>query len=162
MKIKDNCKGCGQEFEHKHWDNKQYCSKECYYNKDKVKANCESCGKEVLKSASISKRNTGNYCSRECYDSRRKKDLKRLKRSTKYYDDLLSNSSCACGVSEKYLLQIHHMDGNHNNNDESNIEVVCANCHIKRHLKRNENGEIVHHPSSLTTDDILEEIYILI
>ena len=26
-------------------------------------------------------------------------------------------------------MDIDHIDGNHNNNDKSNLQVLCANCH---------------------------------
>ena len=31
---------------------------------------------------------------------------------------------------------VHHVDGNRDNNVTNNLEVVCHNCHIKRHLKK--------------------------
>jgi 5-methylcytosine-specific restriction endonuclease McrA len=40
-----------------------------------------------------------------------------------------------CGFSginpytSKTILQIHHIDGNCLNNDESNLQVLCPNCH---------------------------------
>lgn len=115
-----------------------------------IKINCSTCNKEMSKYDRDLKRNNKNYCSRECYDGRRSENLKRLKRHTKYYNDLLDSSVCKCGISEKYLLQIHHMDGNKNNNSPNNLEIVCANCHVKRHLKKNKKGELVYHPRSLT------------
>ena len=39
-----------------------------------------------------------------------------------------------CNVSQRYLLLVHHKDGNRKNNRRSNLEIVCANCHKKRHL----------------------------
>jgi len=118
----------------------------------KVQLNCCVCGLEITKYVSdyTRRRNKNNYCSKDCYNNRRKENLKRLKRGTQYYDNLLTNSKCSCGIEEKYLLQIHHIDGNHNNNIPENLEIVCANCHVKRHLKKNKNGELVYHPKSLT------------
>jgi len=34
-----------------------------------------------------------------------------------------------CGFDNKDALEVHHIDGNHNNNSWSNIAVVCSNCH---------------------------------
>jgi 5-methylcytosine-specific restriction endonuclease McrA len=62
---------------------------------------------------------------------------------------------CSCGESEKYLLVVHHIDGDSSNNDKSNLEIVCSNCHIKRHLKKTENGWI-YDSKSLTPRDELE------
>lgn len=155
----DNCKGCNKEFYHFHWDKQEYCSRGCYYIKDKVKSTCKSCGKETMKSLSTSNRNDSNYCDRECYNNRRKENLKRLKRHTAYYDDLLEGTKCGCGINEIYLLQIHHKDGNHNNNEPDNLEVVCANCHIKRHLKKRiKDGKWVYHPKSLTDRELLKTL----
>lgn len=148
---------CGVLFEHYSYDGQEYCSKECYYQhiRDlRTKVTCIVCGKEVEKHNSTLLRNDNNYCSRECYNDRRTENLKNLKRGTKYYLDLIHKSACECGVEEDYLLQIHHMDGNHNNNDPNNLEIVCANCHVKRHLKLDAKGRIVYHPKSLTTLEI--------
>ncbi|SRR5260221_730614 len=123
-----------------------------------VKLNCEVCGKEIEKYTRDIKRNKLFYCSRDCYNTRRKENLTRLKRSTKYYDDLLNNTSCECGEDKKYLLQIHHMDGNHNNNSPENLEIVCGNCHIKRHLKLLKNGQYVYHPRSLTDRSLIKDL----
>lgn len=157
----DSCKNCGGSFEHYSYDSQEYCCKECYYESVRAKRPkviCISCGKEVEKYSSTVLRNENNYCSRECYDSRRAEDLKRLKRGTKYYLDLIHESSCECGEHEDYLLQVHHKDGNHNNNSPDNLEIVCANCHVKRHLKLDAKGRVVYHPKSLTTLEILNVI----
>lgn len=38
-----------------------------------------------------------------------------------------------CGVSEwnghKIVLQLHHLDGDHNNNNLDNLQILCPNCH---------------------------------
>lgn len=153
----DNCELCNKEFEHYSWDSQKYCSKECAYNKDKVKVECIVCGKKCNKSKSVAERNDNNYCSRECYNLRNN-GHKKLKRGTAYYQELLSTSSCSCGETKKYLLQIHHIDGNHNNNIPENLEIVCPTCHVKRHLKQNKLGEWVHHPNSLTDRNLLKDL----
>jgi 5-methylcytosine-specific restriction endonuclease McrA len=127
--------------------------------KRNIDCSCSVCGKFVSKDPRTYKRNKNNYCSRECFDLRRTENLKHIKRHTKYYRDLIKNSSCVgCGEKEYYLLHIHHIDGNDLNNQSENLEIVCANCHIKRHLKYNKNSELVYHPSSLTDRDLLEEL----
>jgi len=41
-----------------------------------------------------------------------------------------------CGYDKcKSSLHIHHKDSNHENNDISNIIVLCANCHFELHTK---------------------------
>lgn len=34
-------------------------------------------------------------------------------------------------LGEKIMLEVHHKDGNHLNNDINNIELLCPNCHAK-------------------------------
>lgn len=38
-----------------------------------------------------------------------------------------------CGITEwnnkKIVLQVHHIDGNHNNNTRNNLQILCPNCH---------------------------------
>jgi hypothetical protein len=42
-----------------------------------------------------------------------------------------------CGrVALKSALDIHHKDGNHNNNDPSNLLILCATCHRETHEKQ--------------------------
>ena len=151
------CLNCSKEFNHFSWDKQKYCSKTCSNNKDKVKVLCSVCNISILKSKSTTDRNTKNYCSRDCYNFRNGVQ-KNLKRETAYYKDLLDNSSCECGETKSYLLQIHHIDGNHHNNDKSNLEIVCPTCHVKRHLKKNKLGELVYHPKSLTDRNLLKDI----
>jgi len=38
-----------------------------------------------------------------------------------------------CGT--KRNLEIHHIDGNHENNTLDNLMVLCRNCHIRRHRR---------------------------
>lgn len=152
-----NCKLCSKQFNHYSWDKQEYCSKKCAWQKFKVKGTCSTCGKVTLKSKSLSNRNALNYCSRECYNLR-STAIKRLKRETEYWKNILNSSSCVCGVNKFYLLQIHHIDGNHHNNDKTNLEVVCANCHVKRHLKQNKEGNWIYHPKSLTDRTLLNLI----
>ena len=45
-----------------------------------------------------------------------------------------------CSNKTEYILTVHHKDGIRQNNKKENLEVVCSNCHIKRHLYKNENG----------------------
>lgn len=52
---------------------------------------------------------------------------KTLKR---YIISLYGKCEC-CGYDE--VLDLHHIDGNHNNNNPENHSVLCPNCHAKIH-----------------------------
>lgn len=49
--------------------------------------------------------------------------------------DLVKTVCVSCGCAKPWQLVIHHIDGNRANNVESNLEIVCANCHCDRHTK---------------------------
>jgi len=153
----DLCLTCNKEFLHYTWDKQKYCSTTCSNNKDKVEVLCTVCNNSILKSKSLVKRNNNNYCSRDCYNFRNGLH-KKLKRNTAFYKQLLETTACKCGEKTLYLLQIHHIDGNNKNNENNNLEVVCANCHVKRHLKQNKEGNWVYHPKSLTDRTLLDLI----
>lgn len=156
-----NCIFCNKEFYTYNWSKQRFCSNKCYYESLKSLKSihyCTTCGKKIEVTKYRHTKNEEYYCSRDCYNNRRKKNLKRLKRKTSYYQNLLINSKCNCGENKYYLLQIHHIDGNHNNNIEDNLEIVCANCHIKRHLKFDKDNRFIYQPKSLTDRNILDKI----
>lgn len=153
----DNCLKCGKEFHHYKWDTQLYCSIKCSRIRNKVKVSCINCGEETYKANYTIKRNDFNYCGRECYNSRKTEGLRKIKRHTSFFMNLVENG-CECGIKEYYLLQVHHKDGDNSNNQLNNFEVVCANCHIKRHLKLNKKGKLVYHPNTLTSTEILKLI----
>lgn len=69
---------------------------------------------------------------------------------------LKESSKCiGCGETKKYLLCVHHKNGNQDVNEDWNLEVVCGNCHIKRHLKE-VDGCWLYCTKSLTPRDLLE------
>lgn len=45
------------------------------------------------------------------------------------------SAGCPCGITIPWLLVVHHKDGNTKNNHDSNLEVLCHNCHVTRHLE---------------------------
>jgi Zn finger protein HypA/HybF involved in hydrogenase expression len=49
----------------------------------------------------------------------------------KRYRDFLKSKCEVCGFVPKNTCQldVHHKDGNHENNREENLQTVCANCH---------------------------------
>ena len=64
-------------------------------------------------------------------------------------------NGCGCGEKRKYLLMIHHIDGNRANNVQENLECVCGNCHIIRHLILTKDGQWEYKSNALTPRELI-------
>lgn len=119
-------------------------------------SNCLKCG-------SVPKRNIYKYCSNKCqrefqYDEFIKVwktesengnnivSRVNISRHIKRYLLFKYNNTCSsCGWGEKHPvtnsipLEIDHIDGNAKNNLESNIRILCPNCHSLTNNFRNLN-----------------------
>lgn len=42
---------------------------------------------------------------------------------------------CVCRKPENKHIQIHHIDGNHNNSDQDNLAVLCLDCHAETQIQ---------------------------
>lgn len=138
-KQKRLSEGATQEF---------YCSKTCYSDSTKPEEDfvkCAHCGVTFTKNAS--KRN--NSKSGLYFCCRKHKDIGQT-----YIEEIQPehygtgtgehsyrklafsklNSICnECGISIYEVLEVHHIDKNRDNNDISNLEILCANCHTLEH-----------------------------
>lgn len=43
--------------------------------------------------------------------------------------DACENPSCTATIVHPCQLDVHHVDGDHNNNDPANLATLCSNCH---------------------------------
>jgi hypothetical protein len=41
-----------------------------------------------------------------------------------------------CDVVDTRILTVHHIDRNQKNNDDSNLEILCWNCHVIEHREK--------------------------
>lgn len=82
------------------------------------------------------------YCSRRCKvrnsDLKNQRTNKRVKASRKnhnsktwIYRQHLKDFCESCGFIPQHLCQldVDHIDGNHTNNDVTNLQTLCSNCH---------------------------------
>ncbi len=71
------------------------------------------------------------FCSRGCKESNRRKPwLKHRK------------TNCdKCGFIPKHMCQldVDHIDGNKENNNISNLQTLCANCHRLKSIENKDN-----------------------
>lgn len=169
---KQICVHCSKEFLCRLNSNRKYCSSECLHKSQqkRIEVLCDGCGKKVYKRPSkigIGKHNL-NFCSRQCKDNSQRIDgncpqirpphygTGRLVYQTIAYNNY--DAKCIdCGNDREYLLHVHHIDGNHSNNVKENLEIVCSNCHIKRHLKL-VDGKWLYDNMALTDRKILKTI----
>ena len=114
-----------------------FCSQFCYSVSCRKEVPCLVCGKPIL--AGLNKKT----CSRACanihrvgikYKIGRPKDKAiRLYALKTRLSEIRGRNCERCGYAKFEILQIHHKDRNRNNNDLSNLELICPNCHYEDH-----------------------------
>ena len=138
--VEKNCLICNSLFhviKHRETTAK-YCSNKCYHKsmvgKGRTKYNCFHCHIEFFAPKSTNRK----FCSRACVNKASKETFKPVF-STVRKMMLARNMilKCVrCGFDEiKQILGVHHIDRNRKNNELSNLEVLCPNCHSIEHLK---------------------------
>ena len=115
-----------------------FCSLICYGIAGRKEKPCISCGTMVR--SGLNKKT----CSRACANRHRagiryklgrpKLDKVQNQRSIKIRLLLLRGEECErCGYNKREILHVHHKDRDRKNNDFSNLELVCPNCHYEEH-----------------------------
>ncbi len=176
--IEKTCEFCKSTFltrKGKRGETRRFCSSKCFKqhreHNCQVEIQCSRCKTKFRKATSkLSSSKHGVYfCSRKCKEFTQSMHGDGLGIRPPHYgsgndsfilNDFYKNNvqnGCKCGEKTKYLMQVHHMDGNRNNNRLDNLEIVCANCHIKRHLTFL-NGEWVYSTKALTPRKFLQSL----
>ena len=147
-----NCLICKKEFYAKpSWLKNGYgkfCSQACNHKSQQNGrvVQCLTCGKAVYRSNNhlINKSKSGEFfCSKSCQTTWRNtvysgKNHPNWKNGRYVYRDILSRfkpkEQCAkCKTNDKRVLAVHHRDKNRTNNDVTNLEWLCHNCHFLVH-----------------------------
>jgi len=144
-----NCLFCKGEFWTRIDQEAFYCSRDCARKaaRKRYPLTCATCGKEFFrtKSKMKSSRSGFYFCSRQCKDKAQRvkggiKEIQPPHYSTgeeKYREQFeLEELVCArCGYDEfASCVEIHHKDGNHENNKKRNLLPLCRCCHRALHL----------------------------
>lgn len=143
------CSVCGKEFvittkrynEKIKKNERFYCSKECLEHKTSKKCFCANCNKEVWKTPSqLARSKSGNvFCSRSCSTSYNNKfkvgekhpNFKGVNYREKAFEEY-PHCCAVCGWNEdERILEVHHIDECHSNNDIKNLILLCPTCHRK-------------------------------
>lgn len=147
-----NCENCNEEVCVRIKDTKKYCGRVCAQKArrvERLKLNCASCNKEFFrteKRLQLSKKGF-NFCDRKCKEKAQQiggiEEIQPshygdgtptyAERAFRFYGEKCTD----CEVTFKPLLEVHHIDGNRDNGSIDNLEVVCKNHHLLRHLKYN-------------------------
>lgn len=140
--IITKCSNCEKEFESKLNDNRIYCSQRCSalklnFSKKKFKK-CHNCNNN------ISSRN--KYCSQKCQQLFQRNEIyKKIENNDYQFSDvktyknyLIEKHGEKCMICEwkevnplsgKIPIELHHVDGNSDNNKLENLQLLCPNHH---------------------------------
>lgn len=97
------------------------------------------CAKDSCKKEFIKKPKHKIFCSRKCKQSHKDIRTKRNQKKKKPYLIYRKNFCENCGFVALHLCQldVDHIDGNHFNNEPTNLRTLCANCHrLKTYLNK--------------------------
>lgn len=162
---KTTCLQCGNTYLRRVAHSKRkYCSKKCaeLASRKKIKVICKNCEKDFYRVISKTKRSKHGYqfCSRDCKDKAQQIGGTCPEIRPAHYGNYKKQKKSICndcGETKLFLLIEHHKDGNRKNDELKNKEIVCMNCHAKRHLVI-KNNEWTYSTYHLTPRKILKEL----
>jgi len=141
------CKICNKKFAAKPSHIRKgwgiYCSRNCKIIASRVRSEvtCFICGKNLLKTATQLKRSkSGKYfCNKSCQTIWRNSQFvgpkhSNFKTGRRAYSSILNRHKveqrCGlCRTKDIRVLNTHHVDENHRNNNIGNLAWLCHNCH---------------------------------
>lgn len=118
---------------------------------------CLNCGKELHQSRSSFGKFCDNRCQQDYIHAQWIEDWKAGKNSgvvgeygtskhlRKYFFEKYNNCCQLCGWGEEnpytgtIPLELHHVDGDYTNNAESNLQLLCPNCHSLTETTKSHN-----------------------
>jgi 5-methylcytosine-specific restriction endonuclease McrA len=103
--------------------------------KNQYPKSCQNCGKEFMVTPSSDKRYNRLHCSIAC-----KKDAALKRGNPTHYNvnawKVHTRKCVDCGYDQHpELIIIHHVDGNRQNGQITNLVPLCQNCHAWRHIE---------------------------
>ena len=168
MKECENCKSEHDES----YGSGRFCSSKCargFSTKEKRKEINEKVSKTITGSK-LPKRYTSKEMLTKIRIKRRKlfddkilsEDFESLTYDRLKRRVILEQNGCCnkCKLSEwlgnEIPLELEHIDGNHHNNERSNVEVLCPNCHALTPTWRGRNKRKIK--NRITDDELLESL----
>lgn len=149
------------------WKIRTFCSRSCSdkHAETRIAVNCASCNSPIRVKPSTIKKSLHQkfFCSRKCKDFAQSLSGNCPEIRPAHYGSTLSygrfkKEYCeGCGDRRQYLLIVHHIDSDRTNNIETNLETLCANCHVCRHLYM-DNNEWKYSSRKLTPRELLSSL----
>lgn len=164
----ENCPKCGVTFDPiGKWGNvKKFCSQKCansrnFSEETKLKKSIAMKGKVIQISPEVRKLATekAKKTSLQKYLNMPFDQLGMENRRRRVFEE--QNHKCnKCGISEwlgkKISLELDHIDGNRLNNERSNLEGLCPNCHSITDTWRGRNKPSKNGVNQVSDDFLLE------
>ncbi|MBO5570564.1 MAG: HNH endonuclease [Clostridia bacterium] len=151
--IPKRCSNCGTLFAYvgSHASRNQdfFCSNDCYiaFKTKKEIIQCEWCGTTFNKKRSDIKRTNHNFCCANCALAFRQKEGETA------WNHRVNGQVFHRQIAEEKIgrklhpwEEVHHIDGDHFNNDPSNIMVLSKSEHSKVHAswkERSQDGKFI-------------------
>jgi len=118
-----------------------YCSQECSQlaRRKRIKCECGVCGNKFERTEAAASKYDNVFCSKSCAATASNTNKRRnWKGGFRTYRiramKELPNLCNRCGYNTIVkILQVHHIDKDRDNNEISNLEILCPNCHCEEH-----------------------------
>lgn len=155
MEVQRKCTFCLKQFETSTHEiargNGKYCSISCSSKNRKKKPHnckCPRCGITFRRKPSYLKIRKGKpiFCSKKCYDIAKRIENGWKEIQPSHYGNINNDyraiafrafdKKCnRCGYAKfQEILEVHHIDRNRSNNDQTNLEILCRNCRAEEHF----------------------------
>lgn len=127
-----------------------FCSHFCrgIHKKTEINVDCAFCSNTISRKKSVvdKSKNQKFFCNKICKDKGQSVDGGVPEIQPAHYKTgksaymrkafgFYKNECVDCGLKIKALLQVHHIDGDRDNANMDNLEIVCLTHHQMRHMK---------------------------
>lgn len=127
--MKYICKQCG--ISHNGNYSKIFCTKTCRYKYLSSLGSKKGASKTAEKYKNLRHKTLQKILQNELSPDSIKKNLKDLLFEFNLKQRQCENCKLTTWMDQDIPLQIHHIDGNHNNNLIENLQILCPNCHAQ-------------------------------
>ena len=143
------CKGCGKSFTTNRPNAKQiFCNIQCFHKfntKPSIEKQCQNCGSffKVQPYIAESRKNCSSKCKYQFlakensirFEGVIRKTIEEKSQKFVYREKAFINFGKICKIckTENNRMDVHHIDGNRDNNKLENLVVLCHGCHQHIH-----------------------------